>query len=78
MALISIYNLVLGLVNYSLGLGLDTYGLIWPWGTGLESMTAKTKQYVEGEGGFGVGDGYGGVGWDSNKPLEKTRRVRIP
>jgi len=42
-ALISIYNLVLGLVgfglglvNYGLGLGLDTYGL---GGSGLDSIT---------------------------------------
>jgi len=39
MALILIYNLVLGLVNYGLGLGLDTYGL-GLGGSGLHSITA--------------------------------------
>jgi len=47
MALISIYNLVLGLVgfglglvNYGLGLGLDTYGL-GLGGSGLDSITGQ-------------------------------------
>jgi len=39
-ALISIYNLVLGLVNYGLGFGLDTYGLgLGLGGSGLDSIT---------------------------------------
>jgi len=59
--LISIYNLVLGLVlglvgfglglvNYGLGLGLvlDTYGL-GLGGSGLDSITANASQFIVSE-----------------------------